>query len=205
MWLRAQGLSEPVIHRQMERQMMAEEYIRSNIKEKGIAPGFATLRTYYDHHPEEFKMEDKVKWLDIFINTSKHAAPQAAYDHAESIRRQAASGADFVALAKKYDNGLAAGTNGVGVGSTRGKIQPEDVETTVWALQPGQVSTLIQTPVGYHIVKVVEREYAGQRPFDAKAQADIRKKIMEQFRTVEYDRMVEDLWRKGAVQVMEQH
>lgn len=204
MWLRAQGLSEPVIRRQMERQMMAEEYVRSALKEKGRAPGFAELRVYYDRHGDEFKTEDKVKWLDIFISFNKHATPQAAYDHAAAIRRQAAAaGADFVALSKKYDNGLASGTNGLGIGSTRGKIQPADVEPALWALQPGQVSGLVETPAGYHIVKVLEREYAGPKAFDAKVQADIRKKLTDQYRAIEYQKMVEDLWRRGAVRVID--
>jgi peptidyl-prolyl cis-trans isomerase SurA len=206
MWLRAQGLTEPVIRRQIERQTMADEYIRSAIREKGRGPGLAEIRSYYDRNPGEFKTEDRVKWLDIFISVNKHASPQAARAHAEHVRSQAVPGKvqkDFVALVKEYDNGLAVGTNGVGVGSKRGEIQPPDVEKTVWSLAPGMVSELIETPTGYHIVKVVERDTAGVKPFDAKVQAEIREKILKQQREAEYKRVVEDLWRKGAVQVIQ--
>ncbi len=203
MWLHAQGLTEPVIRRQIERQLMADEYVHSLMKEKGHTPGFADLRLYYDRHPDEFKSEDKVKWLDIFINSNKYPTPQAALDQAEMIRKQAAGGSDFVSLSKQYDEGLAKGANGVGIGSARGKIQPEDVAAAVWSLQPGQVSGVIPTPVGYHIVKVAEREYAGLRPLDAKVQNEIRKKLLDKARDVEYQKMVEDLWRKGPVQVIE--
>jgi peptidyl-prolyl cis-trans isomerase SurA len=207
-WLRAQGLSEPVIRRQIERQTMADEYIRSALREKGRGPGLAEVRAYYDRHPDEFKTEDRVKWLHIFISANKHASPRAAYEHAEHVRAQTGAGmkggagGDFVALAKQYDDGVAKGTNGVGIGTKRGEIQPADVEAAVWALKPGEVSETIQTPVGYHIVKVVEREAAGPRPFDAKVQADIREKLMKQYREAEYRRVVEDLWRKGAVRVI---
>jgi parvulin-like peptidyl-prolyl isomerase len=77
------------------------------------------------------------------------------------------------------------------------------VEPAVWALKPGEVSSVIATPVGYHIVKVVERDYAGTKPFDAKVQAEIREKILKQSREAEYRRVVEDLWRKGAVRVIQ--
>ena len=40
-----------------------------------------------------------------------------------------------------------------------------------------QVSGLVETPGGYHIVKVVERDVAGVKPFDDKVQDEIRKKI----------------------------
>jgi parvulin-like peptidyl-prolyl isomerase len=91
----------------------------------------------------------------------------------------------------------------LGIGTERGKIQPVDVEPTVWSLRPGEVSGLIQTPAGYHVVKVVEREYAGVRPFDAKVQTEIRDKLRNQSREVEYQRMIEELWRKGPVRVIE--
>jgi parvulin-like peptidyl-prolyl isomerase len=201
--LRTQGLTAPVIRRQLERQFMADEYVRNVLKDKGRTPGLADIRAYYDAHPDEFKTDDRVKWLDIFISLNKHASAPEAYKHAVAVRRQAASGGDFVALVKQYDNGLAVGTNGVGIGSKRGEIQPADVEPAVWALKPGQVSELIQTPVGYHIVKVAEREYAGVRPFDAKVQDEVRETLLRQYREAEYKRMVEDLWRNGPVRVLE--
>jgi parvulin-like peptidyl-prolyl isomerase len=202
-WLRAQGLTEPVIRRQIERQAMADEYIRSALREKSRGPGFAEIRGYHEQHPDEFKSEDRVKWLDVFVSINRHPTAQAARDHAEMIRKEAAAGADFAELSKKYDNGVAAGTGGVGVGSKRGQIQPVDVEPVVWSLKPGEVSSVIQTPVGYHVVKVVERDYAGPRPFDAKVQAEIRDKLLKQQREAEYKRLVEELWRNTAVRIIE--
>jgi len=161
------------------------------------------VREYYDRNPQEFKTEDRVKWLDIFVSANRHATPQAALDHAEAVRKQAAAGGDFAALAKQYDDGVSAGTGGVGIGTKRGEIQPPDVEPTVWSLKPGEVSSVIPTPAGYHVVKVAEREVGGLRPFDAKVQAEIRDKLMKQMRETEYRRVVEDLWRKGAVRVIE--
>jgi len=206
--LTSQGLTQQVIRRQIERQIMADEYVRSAIKEKARAPGFAEIRAYYEQHPAEFKIDDHVKWLDIFISLHKHESAAAARAHAEKVRGQAVASqngpaADFVALVKQYDNGLAIGSGGVGVGSKRGEIQPPDVERVVWSLKPGEVSSLIETPTGYHIVKVAEREYAGVRPFDVKVQNQIREKLLRQYREDEYHKMIEDLWRRGGVRVIE--
>ena len=85
-----------------------------------------------------------MKWLDIFISFNKHATPEAARTTMPSRSREDAArearppATDFVALVKQYDNGLASGAGGVGVGSKRGEIQPPDVEATVWALKPGR-------------------------------------------------------------------
>jgi peptidyl-prolyl cis-trans isomerase C len=93
--------------------------------------------------------------------------------------------------------------DGVGLGEERGKIEPKDVEPTVWALKAGEVSGLIETPAGYHIVRVAEREYAGVRPFDEKVQKEVRGKLMRQLQDREYRRMVEDLWWKGVARIIE--
>lgn len=201
--LRSQGLSMPVIRRQLERQMMTEEYVRSMLKEKGRGVGLAEVRAYYDRNPDEFKTDDAVKWLDLFISFNKFDTPRAAYDHALAVQAEAARGADFVALVKKHDHGDASLRNGEGAGTKRGDIRPVDVEPVVWLLQPGQVSNLIETPAGYHIVKVTERQVAGVRAFDEKLQGEIREKLMRKMRADEYARLVEDLWRKGVVKVME--
>ena len=68
-------------------------------------------------------------------------------------------------------------------------------------LKPGQVSELIPTSNGYHIVKVLEREYAGVRPLDDKLQQMIRNKLTDQLLKVERERLVADLWRKYTVVV----
>lgn len=120
-----------------------------------------------------------------------------------AIQQHAAAGEDFVALSKTYDHGLAGQAGAVGIGSERGKIQPADVEPTVWALEAGKVSNLIETPAGYHIVKIAEREYAGVKPFDDKVQMEVRRRIQFEQQNTEYKRLVEKLWRSGVVQVVE--
>ena len=202
MILLSQGLTVPIIRRQLERQMMAEEYVRSMLREKNKGIVFSEIREYFDGHPDDFRTADRVKWLDIFISYNKFETQRAAYDYALAIQQHAAAGEDFVDLSKKYDHGLAGPAAGVGPGSERGKIQPADVETTVWSLNAGQVSNLIETPAGYHIVKVVERDVAGIKPFDDKVQLDVRRRLMRELQEVEYKRLVEKLWRAGVVQVV---
>jgi peptidyl-prolyl cis-trans isomerase SurA len=201
--LLGQGLTIPVIRRQIERQLMAEEYVRSMLREKNKGISLGEIREYFDSHTDDYKSPDRVKWLSIFISYNKFNTQREAYDYALAIQQHAAAGEDFAGLSKTYDHGLAGQAGGVGIGSARGEIQPVDVEPTVWALQPGQVSNLIETPAGYHIVKVVERDYAGVKPFDDKVQQDVRRRIQRDLQDIEYKRLVENLWRSGVVQVVE--
>ena len=202
--LRAQGLTAEVVRRQMERQMMAEQYVASALKEKVQRAGLGEVRRYYDAHPDEFRAPDRVKWQHVFVSFRNHATPQAAHAHAAALAQKAAAGADFAALATQYDEGLAKHQKGFGTGELRGEVLPADVGPTVWALKPGQVSGLVQTPTGYHVVKVVEREYAGVKPFDAAVQNKIRDQISKANSEAEYKKLVDELWRKGVVRVFEE-
>jgi peptidyl-prolyl cis-trans isomerase SurA len=203
-WFRIQGLTLPVFRRQFERHIMSQQYVGSLLKEKGRKVGLAEIRDYYDRHPEEFKSPDRVKWQHVFVSAAKHATPQAAYNHAEALRQKAAGGTDLGALSKQFDDGVAGKQNGFGVGETRGEILPADIESTVWALKPGQLSALVQTPTGYHVVKVVERDYAGVLPFDTKTQGRIREKLNDALYDIEAKKMIDELWRKGVVRVLEE-
>jgi hypothetical protein len=201
--LRADGLTLPVFRRQKEREIMAEEYVHSLMKETGRNPSFPDMRAYYDSHPEPFKIEDRVRWQDLVVSFSNHPSREAARAHAELVLKSAQSGTDFVTLIKQQEKHLSSRQNWDGIGTTRDDV-PLNVAPAVWALQPGQISGLIELPDGYHIVKVLERQYAGLRPFvDNKVQAECRDRLKRQYSDAERNKLVQELWRRTAIQVFE--
>lgn len=203
-FLRVQGLTAPVLRRQFEREMMARQYVNGVLKEKGRRASLADVRDYYDRHPQEFATKDRVKWQHLFVSAAKHGTAEAALQRAKALHGYAASGHDLGALSKQYDDGIAGQQNGFGVGERKGEILPADIEDAVLALKPGQLGGPIQTPTGYHIVKVLEREHAGVRPFDAKVQNDIREKLNDLLYEADRAKLIEELWRKGVVRVVEE-
>ncbi|MCX8139976.1 MAG: peptidylprolyl isomerase [Gemmataceae bacterium] len=200
--LRAQGLTLQIVRRQLIRQIMADEYARTLLKDRVRTPGFAEIRAYYEAHPDEFRTEDQVQWQHIFFSFARHPSEAAARQHAEQVRQLALQGVDFATLVQQHDQGLAAGNGGWGVGHRRGQIQPADLENVVWSLRPGEISEVITTSSGCHLLKVVERKYAGIRPFDGKLQDEIREKLLRHNRESEYSRLIAELWRTGGVQVV---
>ena len=201
-WLRIQGLTLPILRRQFERQIMSQQYVNSMLKEKGRRVGLAEIRDYYDKHPDEFKTPDRVTWQHVFVGYGNPPNPPAAFARIEAVRQKAA-GQDFAALSKQFDEGIAGKQGGFGAGNARGEVLPLDIEAAVWELKPGQMSGVIQAPTGYHLVKVVERDYAGVLPFDSKVQGKIRDKLNDAIYEAESKKMVDELWRKGVVRVLE--
>jgi hypothetical protein len=201
--MQSMGLSVKGLRRHLERKAMADIYLGQFMKDKGKGASVGAVKRYYDEHPDEFKLEDRVKWLDLFVSYRQFETTVAARQYAEDLQKKAADGADFVELVKKYGHGDSKLRDGEGIGSKRGEIQPREIEPAVWDTPAGEVSALVATETGFHIVKVLERDVAGIRPFDDKTQTAIRNRLTAQVQKVEYDRLIEDLWRKTTVKVVE--
>lgn len=201
--LQNQGLSVAGMRRQVERNYMMMEYVRNLIFPTVNRISLQQIREYYEENPKEFVIEDRVKWLDIFVDASRYADRETARQAAEAIAAHARAGVDFRELAKKHDAGDSSLRNGEGLGEKRGEIIPAQAEQIVLSLKPGEVGPVIDLGFGFHIVKVADRQYAGRQPLDEKCQSKIRDKLRGIIADREYKRIVKDLKDKATVVVYE--
>ncbi|HET6575331.1 MAG TPA: peptidyl-prolyl cis-trans isomerase, partial [Fimbriiglobus sp.] len=200
--LKAQGISVKAMERQLARNAMMNMYLGQFLKDKAKPAGLAEVVRYYEEHPDEFRVEDRVKWLDLFVSYRRFNTTVEVRQYAEHLLKQIRGGADFVQVVKQYGHGDSALRDGEGVGEKRGEVQPPELEAALFALTAGQVSDLIATQTGFHVVKVLERDVAGVRPFDEPTQTAIRNRLGARVQKAEYDKLIEDLWRKTNVEVM---
>jgi len=198
--LASQGMSVAGLRRQSERSFMMMEYVRNLIYPTIQRISLQQMRDYYNQHPDEFKTEDSVQWQDLFIDASKHAAPAAARAHAEHVLARVKAGEDFAKLAQEFDDGDSKLRGGAGLGSKHGEILPAQAEELVWSLK-AEESSILDLGFGFHIVRIVKREYTGLRPFDVPCQMEIRKKLQGVIAEREYRRIVDDLKRKATITV----
>ena len=129
----------------------------------------ADLQKYYDAHKGEY---EEVKARHILIAFKGSPAAQAgrkeltedeAKAKAEDIRKQITAGGDFAALAKKESDDVGSGAQGGDLGSfTRGQMVPE-FEKAAFAAKPGEVTPVVRTQYGYHVIQVMEH---GTTPFE---------------------------------------
>ena len=201
--LKQQGLTYKGIRRQLERDALSGVYLEQTLKDKVKQITLSDLWDYYQSHPKEFAVEDRVKWLDLFVSFRRFNSPEDAKKFADHTWRQAQNGGDFAALVEKFGQGDSNLRKGEGVGEKRGEIQPPELEKVLFEMDAGQVSALLQTATGYHLVKVVERDRAGAKPFDEKVQIECRERLNRQVQKVEYEKMMDELWRKYRPKVIE--
>ncbi|MGL6072863.1 MAG: peptidylprolyl isomerase [Fimbriiglobus sp.] len=201
--LQFQGMNYKLLLRQLERNAMFTIYMDTFLRDKGKGISAVEIAKYYEEHAEEFRTEDKLKWLDLFVSHRRFNTPGETKQYAEWLHKQAVANADFVELVKKHGHGDSPLRGGVGLGSKPQDVQPAELAPQVLALQTGQVSEIIATETGYHILKMAEREIAGVRPFDEKTQTFIRRKLTGLLQEREKDKLVEELRRKTTVRIIE--
>jgi parvulin-like peptidyl-prolyl isomerase len=201
--LEAQGMTLEKLRRAEERQFISQEFVRSMIFPVVSKVGHEEMRQYYEEHPADFTAEDKIVWQDIFIDAARHPSPQAARLYAEQIIQRAKNGEDFVTLVKQYDNGDSSFRKGEGIGQRPGEIRPPECEAPLFQMQQGEIGPLIEMANGFHIIRLVERQYAGKVPFDAKTQETIRRKLQNAMAEREMRRVINEMKRKATIQLLD--
>ncbi|HEX5735210.1 MAG TPA: peptidylprolyl isomerase [Blastocatellia bacterium] len=118
------------------------------------------IEQYYNEHKSEL---GQVRARHILIKTDPHelgetsGGKDAARKKAQSLLERVRNGEDFASLAQQHSDDEKSKPDGGDLGFfTRGSMVPQ-FDQVVFALQPGQVSDLVETQFGFHIIKVEEQ------------------------------------------------
>lgn len=128
----------------------------------------AQLRTEYQDNIDSYRVPERVKVQHILIKTQglpKEDAPKLKAK-AEDILKQLQHGANFAELAKQNSDDPGSKDKGGELGwIVRGQTVP-NFEKTAFSLKPGQLSGLVETEYGYHIIQVEDKQTAHTQSFD---------------------------------------
>lgn len=195
--LRTQGLTFDDYKTQLKEQLERLRLISIEVRSK-IQVGEREMHEYYAANPLKFGAEESFRARHIFIRVPKEAKPddiKRIMATAVSVHGEAKSGSDFPELAKKYSDDPSAKEGGFLGTFKRGEMLA-DISDAVSKLKAGDVSELISTPAGFHIIKLEERIPGTPRPYE-----DVRGEIEETlYKTKSEERF--NIWlndlRKGA-------
>lgn len=130
----------------------------------------AQLRQAYDQHKDQFRTPERVKVRHILLMTEGKPAADVPKikAQAEDILKQvkANNGATFDELAKKYSEDPGSKDKGGDLGwVVRGQTVPE-FEKTAFSLKPKEISGIVTTQYGFHILQVLDKQEAHLQTFD---------------------------------------
>lgn len=184
-----------------------EELVIDNLIDKNIASKVtvsdAEAKKFYDDNIDKFKRGEMVRASHILIGVDKNATPEAkkqAKEKAEAILKKLKGGADFAELAKD-DSTCPSKARGGDLGFFgRGQMVPE-FEKAAFALKPGELSDVVETQFGYHIIKLTEKKAPETAKFD-----DVKERIdqyLKQQKTQEaIQKYIEELRGKAKVEIL---
>ncbi|HYK36667.1 peptidylprolyl isomerase [Alloacidobacterium sp.] len=129
----------------------------------------AEVQQYYNQHQSDYHVDDQVKVRHILIKVDENAdakTDEAAKQKAEDILKQLHNGGNFADLAKKYSDDPGSKDQGGELGFIKHGVTVPEFDKAAFALQPGQISDLVRTKFGYHIIQTEEKQSAHTRPLD---------------------------------------
>lgn len=130
-------------------------------------------KQYYQEHLDKYSSEEQRKVSHILIQGDDEAKAQAVLDELNA-------GADFATLAEEKSEDVGSSEEGGSLGwIERGVMAPEFEEAAFALKQPGDVSALVKTNFGYHIIKLDELKGAVAKPY-AEVAATIKQELRDQ-------------------------
>jgi peptidyl-prolyl cis-trans isomerase D len=126
------------------------------------------LRRAYNEQLDRFRTPERLKIRHILLKTTDkpEAEVKKLEEKAQSLLKQLQGGADFATLAKANSEDPGSATQGGDLGYvTKGQTVP-NFEEAAWTLKPGQLSNVVKTEYGFHILQLMERQDARVRPFE---------------------------------------
>jgi peptidyl-prolyl cis-trans isomerase C len=169
------NLTEASIKEKLERDLALKKLIEDEVAPK-VTVSDSDIRAFYENNPETFKQPERVKASHILIKVDPQAdASQKAeaQKKIDLVQAKLQKGEDFGALAKEYSEGPT-GPKGGDLGYfTRGQMV-KPFEEAAFAMKPGEVSGMVETRFGYHLIKVTDKSAETTVPYE-----DVKERLGE--------------------------
>ena len=168
--LKAAGMTIDEFRTRMMEQATCEEVIDRELKAK-LTVSDDKVKKWYDEHPENFEQPEKVRAAHILISTLDKETQQPLpaskkkekEDQAKKLKIVAERGGNFADLARQNSDDPGSRDKGGEYTFGRGEMVKE-FETAAFTLKTNQISDVVETQYGYHIIKLLEKIPAKKVP-----------------------------------------
>ena len=162
------------------------------------------VAAYYRDNSERFQIPETVTASHILIRANPDATPEQraqARRRAAELLDQIRGGADFAKLAQAHSEDTGTAASGGLLGSfPRGQMDPA-FEGAAFSVKPGEISDLVESSYGFHIIKVDQHQAANLPAFD-EVKSDIRNMLVERGQQEGLSKLIEDAKTRAKIEIL---
>jgi peptidyl-prolyl cis-trans isomerase C len=163
----------------------------------------AEAKVFYEKNPDKFKRGESVRASHILIRVSEQASEQEkkkARAQIDAVLKRAKAGEDFAVLAREHSQDGSAAQGGDLSYFVKGQmVQPFD--QVAFSLKPHEISDVVTTQFGYHIIKVVDHKPAGSVPLNEVAE-NVKKYLSDQKKQETAQAFINQIKQKSKIEVL---
>ena len=199
--LAREGNSLETVKKEIRGQMMRARLLRREVKSK-IFVSDEEIGEYYNKNRRDYEGKEtvRIKQLLLLLPPNANETIKAKMkNQALQLHKRVMNGESFDLLIVKYSQGPAAAQGGDVGFIERGTIIPE-VEAAAFRLPVGQVSEVIESSVGFHIIQVLDKKGAGLKPIAA-VREEIKTKIEDEKLDKKFDEWIASVRAKSHIEI----
>lgn len=174
------GVSEAMLRSRIKEGLTVQKIIEQEVG-AGIIIHDTDAEKFYNQNKDSFKEHEKLHVSHILINVDPKAdkdKKKEARKKIEQVQKKLKEGGDFAILAKEFSDCPSASEGGdIGFFVPGDTVKP--FEDAAMALKPGEISDIVETDFGYHIIKLMERVPETIMSFE-QAKDEIKKYLKDQ-------------------------
>ena len=200
--LAGQGLSFEQYRVQLKEQLERLRLMSQEVRSK-IQVGEQEVRDYYDANRAKFGAVEQFRARHIFFKVDKKggAAELARVEAvAAGVLKEVRAGKDFAEMAKAHSDDPAAAKDGGDLGTFKKADMLPEIGDSVAAMKPGEVSELVLSQAGLHIIKLEERTLSSGKPF-SEVKNDIEELLYKKKADERFAQWVKDLRASVPVEI----
>ncbi len=206
--VQAMGMTPEAFTEQFTDRAIVEEVVNREVRATiPITP--EQVQKFYDENPKRFEQPETVRAAHILLTTVELASKQelppdkqkAQRALIDALLKRVRAGEDFGKLAKEFSQDPGSKERGGEYVFPRGQMAVE-FETAAFSMSVGQISDVVTTKFGYHIIKVLERNAAGKIEF-AKVKDRVRENLQQEEADKRLPAYLEAVKKEAGVEILD--
>ncbi len=192
--LKSAGMTLDSLKEQVTQQLITNKLMESLASNQQVTN--ADIEAYYNKNKAQFNQKAQKRASHVLFKTTNKAI-------AEKVLKQLRAGTiAFAAAAKKYSIDTATAANGGDLGWPNGTSYVPEFQAALDKLKKGQMSSLIQSTYGYHIILVTETRAAKQQTV-ADVKTQIQQIILQQRKADAYQQFLDQLRKTAKIEILD--